>query len=191
MNSPEFFQHHQKEWNGKQGIYVIEQPLFSQKLGKPIYKIGYARHSLATRIADYRTAYSLIPFKIHLIYEVPERVGGQRANFALLTESIILQTLTNSGKWSTEGEWYYDLDAIMNVIASVRAKHIKDIENAKNWKYYSTHISTNVVDVVDKNDVRSSLKNLIALTDDEKKERFGRGQAKVNYTKEKVISRRK
>jgi hypothetical protein len=118
MDSKEFFQHHQKSWNGKQGIYVIEQPLFSQKLGKKVYKIGMARQSLATRIADYRTHYGLIPFKIHLIYEVPERVGGQRANFALLTESIIMQTLTNMGKWSTEGEWYYEIDAIMNVINS-------------------------------------------------------------------------
>jgi hypothetical protein len=190
MDSRYFFQHHQKEWNGKQGIYVIEQPLFSDKLGKKIYKIGYARNSLATRIADYRTAYTLIPFKIHLIYEVPERVGGQRANFALLTESIILQTLTNMGKWSTEGEWYYDIDEIMNVISSVRANHIKDIKNAKNWKYYSTHISTNVVGVVNESEISSSLKNLIALTDTEKQERFGRGQAKVNYNKEKVVHRK-
>lgn len=181
MDSKEFFQHHQKEWNGKQGIYVIEQPVFSEKLRKKIYKIGYARYSLATRIADYRTAYNLIPFKIHLIYEVPERVGGQRANFALLTESIVLQTLTNMGKWSTEGEWYYDLDAIMNVISSVRAKHLKTIKYAAKWKYYTTQISTEIVPVVEENQVSSSLKDIIALTDEQKQEKFGRGQKKVNY----------
>ena len=191
MDSRLFFKDYQKSWNGKQGIYVIEQPVFSEKLGKPIYKIGMARQSLATRIADYRTAYNLIPFKIHLIYEVPERVGGQRANFALLTESIILQTLTNMGKWSTEGEWYYDLDAIFNVIASVRKNHINEIKTAVKWKYYSTQISAEIVPVVNKDNISSGLKNLIAMTDDEKKERFGRGQQEVDYTKVKVVSRKK
>lgn len=183
MDSKEFFQHHQKSWVGKQGIYVIENELFSQKLGRPVFKIGMARNSLAVRIGDYKTAYGLIPFKIHLIYEVPESLGGNRANFARLTESIIKATLEKMGKWSTEGEWFYDLNTIMNVISSVRKNHLETIKSAVKWKYYTTKISTEIVPIVEEKDIKSSLKGLIRMTDEEKQERFGRGQKKVKYPK--------
>lgn len=190
MNSDEFFQHHYKEWVDKKGIYVIEQTLVSDKLGRRIFKIGMARLSLSTRIGDYRTAYSpFVPFLIHLIYEVDETTGGKRANFALLTEQVAHATLKKQGDWSGGGEWYYNLDNIMNVISSIRQQHIRDIPNkALSWKYYSTHISTKTVDVVPEESISSSLKGLIVLTDEERDQRFNRGQAKVDYTASKVIS---
>ena len=71
MDSNYFFENIRKNWKGKQGIYVLEQELFSKHLGKKIYKIGMARYDLGGRINDYKTAYSpLIPFKIHLIYAI-------------------------------------------------------------------------------------------------------------------------
>ena len=172
MNSNEFFANHQKKWTNKQGVYVIENELFSDHLGKRIFKIGMARDSLAKRIADYRTAYSpLIPFKIHLIYEVPEATGGKRANFALLTEAVIHATLKKAGKWA-DAEWYYDLDEIMNTVSAVRQNHLKEIEKAKNWDFYTTRISTKSVILVAEESIKSSLKNLITMTTGEKEKRF-------------------
>ena len=172
MNSNEFFANHQKKWVNKQGVYVIENELFSDKLGKGIYKIGMARDSLAKRIADYRTAYSpLIPFKIHLIYEVPEATGGKRANYALLTEAVIHATLKKAGKWA-DAEWYYDLEEIMNTVSAVRQMHLREIEKAKDWDFYTTKISTKSVNLVAEDSIKSTLKNLITMTTEEKDKRF-------------------
>jgi len=189
MNSDEFFQHKYQDWVDKQGIYVIEQPLVSDKLGRRIFKLGMARQSLSTRIGDYRTAYSpFATFLIHLIYEVPEKTGGKRANFALLTEQVAHATLKKNGNWSGGGEWYYNLDDIMNVISSLRQRHLREIDFAKDWVFYSTHLSTKTVDVELEENIRSSLKDLIVMTDEERDSRFNRKQAKPNYTGEKVIS---
>ena len=172
MNSNEFFANHSKKWTNKQGVYVIENELFSKHLGKRIFKIGMARDSLAKRIADYRTAYSpLIPFTIHLIYEVPEATGGKRANFALLTEAVIHATLKKAGKWA-DAEWYYDLDEIMNTVSAVRQNHLKEIESAKKWNFYTTKISTKSVILVAEASIKSTLKNLIMMTTEEKDKRF-------------------
>ena len=76
----------------QQGMYCLEQPLF-KKDGKRLFKIGYARDSLYKRIRDYKTAYGVIPFTIHILWAVPEKVVHRRANFALLTESIIHKSL--------------------------------------------------------------------------------------------------
>ena len=174
MDSLTFFDNHQKEWSGKQGIYVIENELFSKHLKKPIYKVGYARYDLGGRIADYRTAYSpFIHFKIHLLYEVPEKVGGQRANFALLTEKRVQNTLTKMGKRG-DGEWYYDLDAIFDVISSIRLEHLQLIEVSKKWTYYTTRISRKIVEVDSEKNVRSKLSELIVMTQEEKDRRFRR-----------------
>lgn len=172
MNSDEFFANHQKKWTNKQGVYVIENELFSKHLGKRIFKIGMARDSLAKRIADYRTAYSpLIPFLIHLIYEVPEATGGRRANYALLTEGVIHATLKKAGKWA-DAEWYYDLDEIMNTVSGVRQMHLREIEVAKKWDFYTTKISTKNVVIVAEDSIKSSLKGLITMTTAEKEKRF-------------------
>lgn len=194
MDSRTFFDYIRKSWVGKQGVYVIENELFSKHLGKPIYKIGYARYDMASRIGDYRTAYShFIPFKIHYIYEVPEKVGGQRANFALLTEQRIHNTLKKMGKWSGEGEWFYDIDAIANVISSIRLEHLQKVEASKKWTYYTTHISKKVIEVDSEKNVSSKLNGLIVLTQEERERRFNRGQAKPDYreTHTRITHRKK
>ncbi len=179
MNSKEFFLNHQKKWVNKQGVYVLENKLFSDHLGKRIFKIGFARDSLAKRIADYRTAYSpLIPFLIHLIYEVPEATGGRRANYARLTEGVIHATLTKAGKLA-DAEWYYDLDEIMNTVSAVRQMHLREIEQAKNWDFYTTKLSTKSVVLVAEENIRSTLKGLITMTDKEKEKRFRGGKVDI------------
>ena len=69
MNSEDFWGAESKKWWKVSGIYVIENELFSEKLNKRIFKIGmsFAGKGLGGRLGDYRTAYGLIPFKIHLI----------------------------------------------------------------------------------------------------------------------------
>ena len=57
------------------GLYIIEQPLFRYK-GKEVYKVGYARDSLYKIVRDYKTAYGIIPFKIHLLWVVPSGIVG-------------------------------------------------------------------------------------------------------------------
>ena len=194
MNSFDFFEHIRKSWVGKQGIYVIENELFSKHLGKKIYKIGYARYDMAGRIADYRTAYSpLIPFKIHLIYEVPEKVRGQRPNFALLTEARIHNTLKKEGKWTDAGEWFYDLEAIVNAISSIRLEHLNDIEVAKTWTYYSTFIGNKTVQVDSEKNVNSKLLgDLKVMTQEELDRRKRASSTNLDLRdRTKVIHRKK
>ena len=175
MDSRTFFDYIQKSWRNKQGIYVIENELFSNELGKPIYKVGYARYDLAGRIGDYCTAYSpFIPFKIHLLYEVPEKVGGQRPNFALLTEKRVQNTLKKLGKWGGEGEWFYDKDSIMEVVSLIRLEHLQKVEVSKKWTYYTTHISSKVLQVDSEKNVSSKLSDLTVLTQEEKDRKFHR-----------------
>jgi hypothetical protein len=74
MDSEVFFEKEQAKRKGKKGLYVIECPLFSSScVGKPnedpVYKVGYVYQSLAVRIADYRTHYGKIQFKIHVIWK--------------------------------------------------------------------------------------------------------------------------
>jgi hypothetical protein len=101
------------------GLYNIEQPLFSEKLGYPVYKIGFAKNSLYTGISNYRTAYGLIPFKIHGIYCIPNGVKNQQVNFANLQERVIQETLRVMGKYTGTGEWFIDIDSIIGVFKSL------------------------------------------------------------------------
>jgi len=63
MDSTEFFGNKGNIWKGK--FYCIEQPALSNAnvKSRPVYKVGYARNSLYTRMSDYRSAYGVIPFK--------------------------------------------------------------------------------------------------------------------------------
>jgi hypothetical protein len=178
MDSRDFFDFHQKSWRNKQGVYVIENELFSKQLGKPIFKIGYAKYCLSTRLSNYRTAYSeFIPFKIHLIYEVNEKVRGKRPNFALLTEGRIHNTLKKKGVWASM-EWFYSIDDIVNVISSIRLEHLKEIDVAKKWTFYTTHISKMVVDVDSEKNVSSKLLGDLQVMNQEEKDRRQRTASK-------------
>ena len=60
MDSEEFFKSELGTYyKTRQGIYVINMPLFKEK-GKSIYKVGYARDNIEKRLKDYKTAYSFI-----------------------------------------------------------------------------------------------------------------------------------
>eukprot|EP00961_Rhodomonas_salina_P061359 823781-Rhodomonas_salina.1 len=169
MNSTDFFAYEREKWN-KTGIYVLEQEVLSNKIGRKIYKIWYARDSLTKRLQDYSLAYTvMVPFKIILLYEVPEKSRGQRANFALLTEQRIHKTLKEDFPNSHSGfsEWYYDLPIIMNVISSVRTEHLEQIPKVKDWVYYSTEISNKRVPIIPESAIKSTLKDLVVRTEED------------------------
>jgi hypothetical protein len=138
MNSEVFFEKEQAKWKGKKGLYVIECPLFSSPCaGKPneesVYKVGYTYQSLTVRIADCRTHYGKIQFKIHLIWEVPNP-PGYRVNFALQTEQRIHKTLHDLKKSTgvKTKEWFYDLPVIKDVILSVRNEYMNGTKGVNN-----------------------------------------------------------
>eukprot|EP00961_Rhodomonas_salina_P127602 1720563-Rhodomonas_salina.2 len=170
MNSTDFFTYHSEKWNNKTGIYVLEQEVLSKHLGSKVYKIGYARDSLTKRLQDYCLAYtSMVPFKIILLYEVPEKTRGQHANFPLLTEQHVLKTLKEDfpKSWTNFSEWYYDLPNIINVISSVRTEHLETIPKAKEWVYYSTEISNKRIPIVPESAISSMLKDLIVRSEED------------------------
>ena len=138
MNSVDFFKKdgYGKDWKGKKGVYCIEQPEFTKYTKYPIYKIGYARNSLYTRMGDYRTAYGIVPFKIHFLLEIPAGVFGKRSGYHLLTEQRIHKTLDLLGVNSAANEWYYDLSIITNLFYSIREELVQNIQHADNWKTY-------------------------------------------------------
>jgi len=138
MDSEVFFEKEQAKWKGKKGLYVIECPLFSSPCAgtdnkTKVYKVGYAYQSLAVRIGDYRTHYDKIPFKIHLIWEVPNP-PGYRVNFALQTEQRIHKTLHDLKKSTgvKTKEWFYDLPVIKDVILSIRNEYMNGTKGTNN-----------------------------------------------------------
>jgi len=147
MNSEDFFYKIEEDgkkmvtkWYETSGIYVIENPLFKYK-GKRIFKIGMSGDGkgIGGRIGDYRTAYGVIPFKIHLLWEV-RHPGGWGINFVLKTETAIQNTLKeyDISLWGGENakEWFCDLPTIMNVILTLRDDYILHMKttNVSNWR---------------------------------------------------------
>lgn len=141
MNSEDFFKSNVgNDLKTKQGIYCLEQPLF-KKDGKRLFKIGYARDSLYKRIRDYKTAYGVIPFIIHVIWAVPEKVVHKRANFALLTESIIHKSLLQEcamvdENYKQNGEWFYDIKKIVATIKNIQEGYKVDGIDTDKWYVY-------------------------------------------------------
>lgn len=169
MNSEEFFKNH-KEFNGKTGIYVLESPL--KYNDKEMYKVGYAYQSLYKRIRDYKTAYGPIEFKIHIVYQIPQRIfGGKRTMMALGTEKQLHKMLQIKGNAimvkdddKLDGEWFYNLDSIYEAVNKVRMDFLKDVENSENWLYFEsndkpmTRSRTAQVPNVDIMDIKTSFK---------------------------------
>lgn len=150
MDSEEFFYKPEPDgvkmvtkWFETSGIYVIENPLFKYK-GKRIFKIGMSGdgQGIGGRMTNYRTAYGVIPFKIHLLWEV-RSVGGWGINFVKKTETAIHNTLIEYDEDLWAGaratEWFCDLSTIMNVILTLRDDYIVDMPahiNVSNWKLF-------------------------------------------------------
>lgn len=167
MNSEEFFKNH-KEFNGKTGIYVLESPLKFNN--KEIFKVGYAYQSLYKRIRDYKTAYGPIEFKIHIVYEIPQRIfGDKRTMVALGTEKQLHQMLHIKGNAimvkennKLDGEWFYDLESIYEAVNKVRIDFLSRVKNSDTWLYFDsnnkaiTRSKTVLVPNVDIMDIKTS-----------------------------------
>ena len=134
MDSTLFFNGEGNKWKGKSGIYCIEQEALSKKLGKKLFKVGYARNSIWTRMSDYRSAYGGIPFKIYCLIQIPAGVFGKRAGYTLLNEQRLHKQLSEDGKGAGANEWYFDLNHIMDVIFSLYIELVGTIDSAKNGK---------------------------------------------------------
>ena len=173
MNSEDFFKSKVgNELKHKQGIYCLEQPLF-RKNGKRLFKIGYARDNLYKRIRDYKTAYSVIPFTIHILWAVPEKVVHRRANFALLTETIIHKSLYQEcamidEDYKQNGEWFFDIKKIVATIKNIKEGYKDDvIGDTDGWYFYINPEYENVPTrkttraVKSEKDVNSTLKGII------------------------------
>ena len=173
MNSEDFFKSKVgNELKHKQGIYCLEQPLF-RKNGKRLFKIGYARDNLYKRIRDYKTAYGVIPFTIHILWAVPEKVVHRRANFALLTETIIFKSLYQEcamidEDYKQNGEWFYDIKKIVATIKNIKEGYKDDvIGDTDGWYFYINPEYENVPTrkttraVKSEKDVNSTLKGII------------------------------
>ena len=171
MDSEDFFKN-ETYFKGKQGVYIVEQPLFKDKAGQPMYKVGFARDSLYKRLRDYKTAYGIIPFKIHAIYEVPEKVVHRRPNFARLTESRLHYSLQdklvmkNAETNKQEGEWFYDLPVILTVLKAIDLEYQQDIKQAANWAIQFNSIKYENVEpdferLVPEEDISSKMKYLV------------------------------
>jgi len=148
MDSEDFFYKPEQDgekmvtkWFETSGIYVIENPLFKYK-GKRIFKIGMSGdgQGIGGRMTNYRTAYGVIPFKIHLLWEV-RNPGNYSINFVKKTETAIHNTLIEYDEDLWAGaratEWFCDLSTIMNVILTLRDDYIVDMPahiNVSNWK---------------------------------------------------------
>jgi hypothetical protein len=192
MNSEYFFKSNiGNELKTQQGIYCLEQPLF-RKDGKRIFKIGYARDSLYKRVRDYKTAFGPVPFIIHLLWAVPEKVVHKRANFALLTETIIHKSLYQECAMKDEdykqnGEWFYEIKKIIATIKNIREGYIYEgAKNADKWLFWINPEYENVATrkttraIASEKNVSSKLKDLTVKDRVE----FNREATKRDYKEE-------
>ncbi len=76
MDSPLFFNSEGQKWKEKSAISCIEQEALPKNLGNQMFKRGYARNSLYTRMSDYR-------YKIYCSIQIPAGVFGQKAGYTL------------------------------------------------------------------------------------------------------------
>lgn len=165
MDSETWFSNEGNKWKTKRGIYVLEQPLLNAAYGgKPAYKIGFARNNLYTRIRDYKTSYGKAHFKVHCVYQILPGVGNRRVNFDNLTEKIIHKTLKKEkDTWTGEGEWFYNISTIMNVIYALKKEYDRDITDAHKWLFYSPHPdnqASKVINLVGEDEIPGTFKDV-------------------------------
>jgi hypothetical protein len=159
MNSINFFEGEGNKWKNKSGIYFIEQEALSKKLGKRLFKVGYARNSMYTRMSDYRSAYGGIPFKIFCLIQIPAGVFGKRSGYTLLNEQRLHKQLKEDGKGAGQNEWYFDFNHIMNIMYSLYIELVGTIESAKKWDvyFYDTKRNFDILKIVDEKEIKSKL----------------------------------
>jgi len=158
MNSSVFFSSEGDIWKHKAGIYCLEQEALSKKFGKRIFKVGYARNSLYTRMSDYRTAYGVVPFRIYCLIEIPAGVFGKRSGYTLLSEQRLHKQLNEDGRSAGANEWYIDLIHILSVLYSLHIEMVGTIDSANKWGFYFyDYTGLEIVKLVDEKDLRSKL----------------------------------
>ena len=159
MDSQDFFNSHGAVWKGKSGVYCIEQPALSVAFKRPIFKVGYARNSLYTRMSDYRSAYGVVPFKIYCLIEIPAGVSGKRSGYTLLSEQRLHKQLTEDGRGVDANEWYLDLNHIFNVMYSLYKELLDNIKGANKWEVYFFDKRTRpqIVNVIGEKEIKSKL----------------------------------
>lgn len=167
MDSFEFFAN--KDFNSKfknkSGVYIIEQPIFTINTKVPVFKTGYARNSLYTRISNYRTAYGLVPFKIHALYLVPEKIINFRVNYANLTERVLQETARKYGEYAGIGEWFKNLALLLNILLTIREKHLKQHKAAGKWEFYTFQKvigSVKKIELINENEITGTFKELVS-----------------------------
>lgn len=162
MDSNQFFddENFKAKWKGKSGVYILENPLFTKYTGFPVFKIGFAKDSLYTRISNYRTAYGLVPFKIHLLYHIPQGIRNVRPNYANLTERVLQETARQYGEYAGVGEWFKELPLLLNIAFTVREDHLKRHKQAVKWEFWTLQ------------EKRNSLRPIELVSEDEIKGRF-------------------
>jgi len=158
MNSIDFFNTEGKKWKGKSGVYCIEQPALSQYAEKRLFKIGYARNSIYTRMSDYRSAYGIVPFTIHSLIEIPAGVFGKRSGYTLLNEQRLHRQLEDDGYNAGANEWYLNFNQVMNVMYSLYVELVGTIDSAKNWNVFFGDKKTQfrILKIIDEKDIKKS-----------------------------------
>lgn len=166
MDSKDFFgnksskeEETSKFWKGKSGVYCIEQPALSEANKRPVYKVGYARNSLYTRMSDYRSAYGVIPFKIYCLIEVPAGVIGKRSGYTLLSEQRLHKQLKSEGRSAGANEWYFDLSNILNIMYSLFVEFQGLLKSSDKWGsyFYDKRTRYQIVKVIDEKEIKSKL----------------------------------
>jgi hypothetical protein len=157
MDSSVFFSSKGNIWKHKAGIYCLEQEALSKKFGKRIFKVGYARNNIYTRMSDYRSAYGGIPFKIYCLLHIPAGVFGKRPGYTLLNEQRLHKRLRKDNRSAGQNEWYFYLDHIMDVMYSLYIELVGTIERAKKWEafFYDSDRLFNIGNVVDEKTIKS------------------------------------
>jgi hypothetical protein len=141
------------KWKGKSGIYCIEQEALSKKLWKRLFKVGYARNSIWTRMSDYRSA---IPFKNYCLIQIPAGVLGKRSGYTFLNEQRLHKQLSKDGKGAVANEWYFDLGHIMDIMYSLYIELVGTIDSAKKWEvyFYDAKRVYNLLKVIDEKEIK-------------------------------------
>lgn len=154
-------------WKGKSGIYILEQPAFTKVIGYPVFKVGFAKDSLYNRISNYRTAYGLVPFKIHLLYHIPQGLRNVRPNYANLTERVLQETARTYGEYAGIGEWFKELPLLLNIAFTIRENHLERHKQAIKWDFWvlNTHNlrskSLKNIELVSEDDIIGKFKDLV------------------------------
>ena len=204
MNSDDFFTVYGKELRGKSGIYVLESPL--EYLGQRIFKIGYAHDSLYTRIRGYKTAYGPIPFKVQIVWNVPEGVFNKRLMTALQTERHLHNLLHKEVVMKDEvknkklGEWYYNLEEIFIAVETTRKEEIAKVQNIDKLFYFTsdelkgkklTRSKAKTVPDINPDDQSSKFKGLTMRDPSKRKDAPSKKYSSDEYELEKNKSREK